>query len=460
MPSTTTIANTSRIHAVARGAMSEPANGAAPLRGARSAVHNTTVSASAPGHSRFLQSRGYEIAGTDPRIMSCGTVPVLRSGICGVSLTDSAHVQVAGLQRCGKRFCPSCAHKIGGTRAAEIDHVCRWALSEGFTLAFMTLTAGHVTENALKLCGGDHHKALLLQSTTDLFARIRLAWRYATSGRGGKELRRLQIGYARSTELTVPLLTSPGPHTGNHLHFHVLLVLKPGTSVDDYGKKFFENWRNGCARAGLRASIKGFDIERVYNDSVEQVAKYLVKGEKQANVALEMTMQAKKQASKQRTTPEGLLRTIARLADEQNYSPTVRRLIAQFRDIEEGCRGIRWLTWSRDLRKLASMGEEKSDEEIVHEVQGTLTGEVLEVKARDLLPHLETVKEVVHGVPEDERWETLVMCLQSFGISYRCTTEADFREKVANSYRALRGDWIPEEPEKKENMQAKQLALL
>jgi len=55
--------------------------------------------------------------------------------------------------------------------------------------------------------------------------------------------------------------------------------------------------------------------------------------------------------------PRGIF--CALLADSRRTVTLRVRAYAQWRGIEDACSNRRWLTWSRDLRKLAALGEEK-----------------------------------------------------------------------------------------------------
>lgn len=430
--------------------------------GARSApVQRDTINASGAGQSgeervpsgklsrvqlealSDLQRLGYERVGKLDRVKNCGTVPIV-NGRVALGVTESGGVQCQGLARCGSRWCPHCWGKIAKARAEDIKQVATWANEQGYSLVLATLTAAHVTTATLDQAGGDERKAVMEQNVKTVFDGLSGAWRYAHSGRAGKALKDQRIGYARAFELTVDALGATNL-TGTHGHFHVLLVFEPGANLDVYESALWERWRAGCARYGLDTSRQGFDFKRlkVSARNVQAAASYLVKGEKldADSVGLELARSDQKNGRGiTRTTPEGLLRAVGAL-DSDGWYRLGARALAQWRGIEEACAGRRWLTWSRDLRKLAGLGAEKSDEELANAAEAVEDDAVAVVQYDEVKDHLDEIRLVVRETQKQaQKWKILLLCLDSLGVGYEVTTQTAWTELVTEWTRAK---WNP-----------------
>ncbi len=111
------------------------------------------------------------------------------------------------------------------------------------------------------------------------------------------------------------------------------------------------------------------------------------------------------------------MRSVGRLPED--CSSTLRaRAYAQWRGIEDACSNRRWLTWSRDLRKLAALGEEKTDEEIANEEYVTDNEQVALVHWEEIRDRMEEISEVISKIKTPQKWETLLLLLDSYGVSY------------------------------------------
>lgn len=111
------------------------------------------------------------------------------------------------------------------------------------------------------------------------------------------------------------------------------------------------------------------------------------------------------------------MRSVGRLPED--CSSTLRaRAYAQWRGIEDACSNRRWLTWSRDLRKLAALGEEKTDEEIANEEHVTDNEQVALVHWEEIRDRMEEIREVISKTKTPQKWETLLLLLDSYGVSY------------------------------------------
>lgn len=366
-----------------------------------------------------LQKTGYSNIGRLDRVKQCGTIPVV-NGRVGLGITGAGGVQVSGLARCGSRWCSECWGKVAAVRTGEITQVAEWASEQRFQLVMMTLTAGHVQKSILDSFNGDRHKALIQQNLVDLFAALSLAWRTMHSGRQGKKFAASRIGYARSFELTMDTLFAHHC-SGVHGHFHVLLVLDKDVHIDAMKSLYWHAWEAACKKADLVTSNRGFDFKKLdvnNQKDIKSAASYLVKGEKRdaEKIGLELTRSDVK-TSQARTSPEGFLRAAALISEETDIK-TKARAYAQWRGVEEACIGRRWLTWSRDLRVLAGLGVEKSDEEIANSEHVTENEKVALVRWAEVRDHVEEIRDVIRGIRLKNRWSTLILLLDSYGIKY------------------------------------------
>lgn len=338
-----------------------------------------------------LQERGYVLAGRKRAVQRCGCDPRRRDQQVALGVGEHGGVQVAGMQHCGSRWCPRCWGLVTRERAHDVQHVTNWAAEQGHTVALVTLTASHLTEDvraAAAAAGVSEAAAVRMQPLKPLLTAMQGAWRGMISGKQGKALRTGWIGYARAVELTADNLVYAGhrTETGYHVHWHTVLILDQDTDLDDLGERLFSRWRDMCARRGLRASKEGFDLQKAANPAA--AAAYVVKGEKtKKSLGHELASSTTKNAGQGRVTPEEILRNLGRaveqttgtkrrkpqefvaadLREPATYAPQqLARLRAQWQEIEEAFDGARWLTWSRDLRKLAGLGQEETAEEVAN----------------------------------------------------------------------------------------------
>lgn len=418
----------------------------------------STAGQGAARQRKKAQANGYKIAGQDRYCKACGTVPVMSSGVVGLKPSSSPHgsMSVHGLARCGYRWCGRCWGMIAQGRAADVGKVLEYVakrdeletLPEGDTeprglqVLMVTLTARHTFENSVQ----------------DLADRIGDAWARTTSGRGGGRLREELVGYVKALEITTDDLTVKSRRSGAHLHFHCLFVVRPqGRSKRqverEFGDVLWSQWERGANRAGLEVARSGYQCESV--KSVEQASAYVVKMEKLMHqedawdATSELTAGHVKTASSGRVSPEELLRNIA-LAQEQGESVLVEKLSRQFQAIEVALKGKRWLTWSRNIRAWAQLGEEQTDEELANAVDD-LEGCVHVVDHEEVKSHLEVFHEVLGAIEVALREEVLELLLDSFGIAYSKVLAVDFSESVVSEVRRKCGN-APELGEDRKNL--------
>lgn len=389
-----------------------------------------------------LQKRGYERAGKLERVKQCGQIPIVASRVA-LGITEHGGLTMAGRCMCGSRWCPDCWGRIASERGEDVRAVAEWAASKGFQLVLATFTAAHVKKEVLDECDGDTHQAVMKQNVGEVFDGLAAAWRFMHAGRAGKEIKAQRVGYARGFELTTDALETR-QITGTHGHYHVLIIFEKGVDLDTQKAAMWERWQRGCEKQGLKTAERGFDWKVLKVDNsrhISAAASYLVKGEKLSaeKIGGEIAQGNKKNGrGEKRTSPEGLLRAIGAL-DGEKAQLLGAKAVAQWRGLEEACRGRRWLTWSRDLRKMAGLGEEKSDEEIAN-TQEEVQGDTMAVVEYDeVKEHIEEIREAVLETKKTaEKWETLLLCLTSLGIAYELTSREEWDRQVKKWIKARR----------------------
>ena len=421
-------------------------------------VHNTIEFGSTAGHSPEKdgyvwwreavekQRAGYAVAGVNGAVNTCGTVPVVGNQVA-LSVAGKG-LRVSGMWRCGSRWCAECRGKVAKHKAAEVEHAVKWAFDNGLIVVMYTLTGSHVTTDELDAAEGSLHEAVQGVTTKTVRQRMSRAWALATKGRKNKRLAEGRVGTITAQEVTVDDLMESGSRTGIHWHRHHMVLLEPeaGKSAHEvaaeYGDLLFEYWQGGAEAVGLVADRKGFDV-MVAEDEAHAVdlAGYVSKGEKAPaeSFAAEVSRgEGKNGRGRFRVSPEQVLRNLGYLAEVEPEGRRVKRLFAQWRDLEAGTKGVHWLRWSPGLRDLVGLDvEELTDEEIANtdEIEAE---EVAVVSWDQIREHVEELRRVLREVDEDKSWETLLMCLDSLGVEYHLEAVDVWRSRVVARMAALR----------------------
>lgn len=425
-------------------------------------VHNTMEKGYTAGHDTAagyawwleqvdLQRAGYAHAGMRGEVKACGTVPVLK-GQVGLSVTAGNGLRVSGMWRCGSRWCAECRGKVAKTKADEVAQAVQYAIDHGLIVVMYTLTASHVTKEVLDAAGGSLHEAVQAVTTEQVRKEQGRAYALATKGRRSADLRRGRVGMITAQEVTADDLMVPGSRTGIHWHRHILVFLESqaGLSAEQvantYGDMLFSYWQAGCESVGLVADKKGFDVTvATGTESALELAGYVAKGEshtpepEEITIHLEMShAEGKKGRGKARVSPEQVLRNLAYLKETEGNTKRVKRLTAQWRDLEEGTKGVHWLRWSPGLRDLVGLGAELTDEEIANTEVMDDAEPVAVVRWEELKEHVAELRKVIRDAAEGEAWPVLLLALSSLGISYEVTTAEDWGERVASRWKAIK----------------------
>lgn len=273
------------------------------------------------------------------RHRTCGAAT--RNGAAFVDVSEmgdgSRHGSVRGLVTCSSIWCcPVCGSHIRAERARELSQGVQQFEADGGTFLFLTLTLRHHQGDRL----------------VDLIDAIYDTWAHVRRSRGWRARRdRLGIvGYVRSFEVTYGV-------NGWHPHAHMLLFVGRDLSRDEFDD--LDAWLTSAWIKRLRKigrdglPERAADLRRVTDvaGSAERVAGYTVKGE---TVHLEVTRVDLK-SGRASLTPQQLL-------DAAGDGDA--RAIRLWREYEEATKGRRAIEWSRGLRALVGLADERPDEEI------------------------------------------------------------------------------------------------
>lgn len=301
-----------------------------------------------------------------PRLCRCGR----RLHDDYVAVRKSGEVSgLAGLMMCGSVWiCPVCNAKIMSRRALEIGSAVALAQRSGFQVAFVTLTMRHFAGQALAM----------------LWGALSYAWGAVTAGKPWVKIKdRFGIlGFLRVVEVTVG-------RNGWHVHVHALVFLDPDQmpadaphAVPDVAAlqvAMFERWSKALQRKGLDAPLlKAQDARLLDGPADEALSQYLTKAQDNGTVThrkigLELTSSQSKKARTEYST-----RTPWELLDEW-FGEGLADSAELWGEFEKASKGKRQLTWSRGLRELLGLVQEKTDEEIAAEEVGSKADDLVHI---------------------------------------------------------------------------------
>src|SRR3954451_14704330 len=273
------------------------------------------------------------------RLRDCGAKTVTGFGgpILRVSGQEGERVAgYAGLVTCGSTWsCPTCAAKIAARRAEELSSVMRTVLTAGGSASLITLTMRH-------------HAG---QRLNDLWQALSAAWHGVVSGKqwlADQELGGL-LGWVRVVEAT-------HGRNGWHLHIHALVCWERSVSLElaqDIGHRMWQRWTRVLERKGFTSwkHRGGVDV-RMATLSTDNLAHYFNK------LAREVTYSHMKEARGGRS-PFKILTDGLQTGDASDLD-----LWAEWEQASYGRRQLTWSLGKHDLRKLAALGAEESDEEV------------------------------------------------------------------------------------------------
>lgn len=240
-----------------------------------------------------------------------------------------------GLVTCGSVWdCLPCATKISERRRTELKEAIDIWEAQGGSVHMLTLTFPHY-EN--------QKTAPLLKKFGDarITMRNRKTWKSTSKALS-------IVGSINRVEVTYG-------NNGAHIHCHEILFSKhkylqiaPGC--------FYPMWASACVASGLDAPSEAHGVQI---STPVQMADYVSKIGKEASnwtLELEMTKGHIKRGKKDGMTPFDLLRAFRDTGDCDHADTFV--------EYSKAFKGKRQLTWSRGLRDLLHLDEEKTDEEV------------------------------------------------------------------------------------------------
>lgn len=278
----------------------------------------------------------------DQRVSKCLRVPIGQSvNVKHNKVTDSFGYR--NLETCASVWhCPVCASKISEKRRVDLaSGISRWK-DQGGSVLFLTLTVQHYICDTFK-----RSREGLAEAYGKLLNRPSGKKLLASMGVVGR-IRALEVTYGSN---------------GWHPHFHVLLFLKtplPDALILMYQTALLDLWRNASTKVGLKLpNDHGLTL---------QDGSYAAAYASKWGLESEMTKGHTKK-SRVGYSPFDLLRHA--LGTYQGDAPLLSpgKAKSLFRDYAMEMKGRRQLVWSDGLRDLLGLGKEKTDQELVDEVE-------------------------------------------------------------------------------------------
>lgn len=255
------------------------------------------------------------------------------------SRENQAHY--SGLMVCGSVWtCPVCAQKISERRRIElVQAVAKWHKMGGY-VHLLTLTVPHYSNDALK----------------PLLSRFSNARRKMMNRKSWKNWK-AENGLAG----TVRALEVTHGSNGWHVHTHELLFTRePLPDLDQVQADLLKMWQSAAVSAGLpEPNEHGLDLR-----NGDYAAAYAGKW----GLEHELTKSNVKKGRHGSKTPWDLLRSVfaAGLGTEESIEDS-----ELFQNYAKAFKGKRQLVWTRDLRRLLNIEEEKTDQELAEQIEET-----------------------------------------------------------------------------------------
>jgi hypothetical protein len=239
---------------------------------------------------------------------------------------------------CGSVWdCLPCATKISERRRVELQQAINQWQASGGSVHMLTLTFPHY-EN---------------QKTGPLLEKFGAARRTMRHRKSWKTSAKYMAiaGSINRVEVTYGA-------NGAHIHCHELLFSRHKHLAIDAGC-IFPMWCNACVDSGLDAPSEEHGVKV---STPKEMAEYVSKIGKEASkwtLELEMTKGHIKRGKIDGMTPFDLLRAFRDTGEKAHAD--------KFVEYSKAFKGKRQLTWSRGLRDLFDLGEEKTDEQVASE---------------------------------------------------------------------------------------------
>ncbi len=271
-------------------------------------------------------------------VQKCGFTPVSKSKFIDVAKGKGGWTFFTNLHTCKSVWsCPVCSFKIRTQRELEISCVLGSALEQGFKMHFLTFTIPHRLGENLKL----------LQNF------VSNTWRKITGTRSYKENRKKHCltGFIRSLEVTY------SDRNGWHPHLHIVYIHK-SKDFEDFENLLYELWSRYINKATGKATDKqAFKCIPIYDR--KGIEEYITKW----NTAKEITQSNNKSGSG--LSPFQIFKKFQSLMEINGgeLGELAEKYLKLFQEFCFAFKGVRFLTWSRGVKKLFQF-EEKSEESI------------------------------------------------------------------------------------------------
>jgi len=290
-------------------------------------------------------------------VRKCRRVTITGTGGPTLRVSGTRGAGYAGLATCGSVWaCPPCAAKIAARRAEELADVMAAVHRSGGSAYLLTLTMRH-------------HKGQRLASLWDA---ITAAWSAVTTGRAWMEDQAGMLGWARVVEVT------HSPRSGWHVHVHALLCWSGLVDPDAAQRVAFRAWRRWDAALRRReldsTPVHGVDARPVrFGDG--GLGDYFTKAAREVTAAYAKD-------SRGGRSPFAILRDAV-----ETYAADDVELLWQWEAASRNRKQLTWSTGRMDLRALAGLRREQTDEEVAAEEAGgtdviALPGETWEAISR------------------------------------------------------------------------------
>jgi hypothetical protein len=274
-------------------------------------------------------------------------------------IKNNENYSFGGLMHCGSVWsCPECASIITEYRRNELKLSCQNALAQGLYISMLTLTVPHYAKDRLE----------------DVLNGIGSALRKLKNRKAFKKV-------AQEIGLVGNIRTLEGTYgvNGWHPHFHILLFTKSelsGVELNSLQENLLLQWQSACVSSGLPVpNNHGLDLV-----NGTWAAAYVTKW----GIEEEMTKGHLKQGIKDgHVSPFGLLDLY-----DQGDENAGRR----FKEFAKVFKGKRQLVWSKGLRELLKVGEQKPDEKIITEMEKS-SEEVMSISYPDFQQIMKYEKE-------------------------------------------------------------------
>lgn len=261
--------------------------------------------------AKLLKAAGLKQAMSVSR---CGYCPQRRDKPVLLVREGAGKAYFAGLQSCNSVWlCPKCSARISEERRGELNELLAWARSKGYAIFLLTLTGAHTAHMVLDVG----------------LSRMKNAKKSFHQRKAFRDLP--MIGNVSATEVT-------HGRNGWHSHFHVIVILEPGTGKDVL-EALAGEWLSCLEKYGLTG-----DAERAFDVlAASTVGEYVAK----FGVAEEVALSGKKRGRNGSRTPWQLL------ADSRDGDTHAGRLWTQY---ARAFVGRQQLVWSQGLRGLSGVG--------------------------------------------------------------------------------------------------------